>query len=604
MAYTPNNNPYIPGDPYSYDLKWIICQIKKWAEQYSSLEAAFKALSDDFDALKKYVDDSITNLDFAPFVSDKIEEMAADGRLADILMEVFPMTTATIERMGRFINNYDEAIGSYEHHSQGYAYADHRFYMCGGYNSDANQTVTVRNENGQLLANRVYTELGHANSMCYLDGKLYVATGSRVAKIDAETLNLEAFINRSSSINSVFGVCTDGEKLFFLGTISGAVNGIDEYDPATGTVTNIFDSIIVGSGIKQNFTYYNGGFYLLYNRGSSVTRVSRNTGAITNVWKLPDDDGYFYTGEPEALFVKDDIICVGTGHTLDNSYTSGAPHFISQVFKTNISGYYFPTQYFSYIANAEPYLYYVNPSAAYVFNPTNTFTTCEELNLCVHSGLVRLVGNINGDYFIVPRWREVNIMRTGGSPVIGKMVVDGANVNLTSFKINDATFTGCNVYAKGMTMDKASVRFSYLRASESNIALTSCERSLTEFTNAETLGATAYNTTAPDRNFWNYDFRICKLTAPADIYAALDPLITEQGRTGITISLDAADGTRNYHFSTFSTRINSGANIVLSDNAGNKATWTASGLTFVNSSNAAITMTQVYNLIINAELVV
>ena len=29
MAYTPNNNPYIPGDPYSYDLKWLVAKIKE-----------------------------------------------------------------------------------------------------------------------------------------------------------------------------------------------------------------------------------------------------------------------------------------------------------------------------------------------------------------------------------------------------------------------------------------------------------------------------------------------------------------------------------------------------------------------------------------------
>lgn len=29
MAYSPENNPYIPGDPYSYDLKWLVQVIKK-----------------------------------------------------------------------------------------------------------------------------------------------------------------------------------------------------------------------------------------------------------------------------------------------------------------------------------------------------------------------------------------------------------------------------------------------------------------------------------------------------------------------------------------------------------------------------------------------
>lgn len=27
MPYDPNDNPYIPGDPYSYDLKWLVDQI-------------------------------------------------------------------------------------------------------------------------------------------------------------------------------------------------------------------------------------------------------------------------------------------------------------------------------------------------------------------------------------------------------------------------------------------------------------------------------------------------------------------------------------------------------------------------------------------------
>lgn len=28
MPYTPTNNPYAVGDPYMYDLKWIVAQIK------------------------------------------------------------------------------------------------------------------------------------------------------------------------------------------------------------------------------------------------------------------------------------------------------------------------------------------------------------------------------------------------------------------------------------------------------------------------------------------------------------------------------------------------------------------------------------------------
>ena len=44
MAYTPTNNPYIPGDPYSYDLKWMVEEVKKaqavGEEAAASAEAA------------------------------------------------------------------------------------------------------------------------------------------------------------------------------------------------------------------------------------------------------------------------------------------------------------------------------------------------------------------------------------------------------------------------------------------------------------------------------------------------------------------------------------------------------------------------------------
>lgn len=43
MAYTPNNNPYIPGDPYSYDLKWLVSKIKAHDRAIETLPAQIQA---------------------------------------------------------------------------------------------------------------------------------------------------------------------------------------------------------------------------------------------------------------------------------------------------------------------------------------------------------------------------------------------------------------------------------------------------------------------------------------------------------------------------------------------------------------------------------
>ena len=78
MPYTPENNPYIPGDPYSYDLKWIISQIKTAISLYEPLNSKFDTLYD-------YVHDYFDNLDVTQEVYDKIDQMAADGELDDVI---------------------------------------------------------------------------------------------------------------------------------------------------------------------------------------------------------------------------------------------------------------------------------------------------------------------------------------------------------------------------------------------------------------------------------------------------------------------------------------------------------------------------------------
>lgn len=65
MAYTPTNNPYIPGDPYSYDLKWLVTKVKT---ALSSIEAINKHLAN--------IDDNIDQI-----INDTILEMLNDGTL-------------------------------------------------------------------------------------------------------------------------------------------------------------------------------------------------------------------------------------------------------------------------------------------------------------------------------------------------------------------------------------------------------------------------------------------------------------------------------------------------------------------------------------------
>lgn len=83
MAFNPNN-PYIPGDPYSYDLKWIVTKIKEAIDEFIAIHGQITDLADGLEALKQYVQDYIDNLDISEEVSQKIDEMAEDGTLEQL----------------------------------------------------------------------------------------------------------------------------------------------------------------------------------------------------------------------------------------------------------------------------------------------------------------------------------------------------------------------------------------------------------------------------------------------------------------------------------------------------------------------------------------
>ena len=83
------NNPYIPGDPYSYDLKWIVDQLKLAIDLYQPLH-------DEFEDLKTYVNDYFDNLDLSAEVAQVINQMRISGYFDD-LIEIIVRDSGTIE---------------------------------------------------------------------------------------------------------------------------------------------------------------------------------------------------------------------------------------------------------------------------------------------------------------------------------------------------------------------------------------------------------------------------------------------------------------------------------------------------------------------------
>lgn len=90
------NNPLVPGDPFSYDLDWVVSELKTAISLYQPLHDEFEAISDEFTDLKTYIQDYFDNLDLSQEVSDKIDGMISSGYF-DLLIGQIVNSSGKIE---------------------------------------------------------------------------------------------------------------------------------------------------------------------------------------------------------------------------------------------------------------------------------------------------------------------------------------------------------------------------------------------------------------------------------------------------------------------------------------------------------------------------
>lgn len=99
------NNPLIPGDPYMYDVKWIVSTLIEAIDLY-------KPLSQDFEDLKEYVDNYFANLDLSEEVQTIIDQMEADGFFDDLITEIVNNSGTIETTVTSWLNDNVNPVGS------------------------------------------------------------------------------------------------------------------------------------------------------------------------------------------------------------------------------------------------------------------------------------------------------------------------------------------------------------------------------------------------------------------------------------------------------------------------------------------------------------
>lgn len=107
MAYTPENNPYIPGDPYSYDLKWMVKKINEWKDPLDSAErakASEEAAAASAEAAELSAQDSAdsaaTAKNYADNIADPVSGIVTDWLADNITQPTTPAIDTSLTIAG------------------------------------------------------------------------------------------------------------------------------------------------------------------------------------------------------------------------------------------------------------------------------------------------------------------------------------------------------------------------------------------------------------------------------------------------------------------------------------------------------------------------
>ena len=76
MPYDPENNPYVPGDPYSYDLKWMVKDIKHMEERFGELDSQVQEATDQADRAQEEADRAVEEADRSRDEADRADSEA------------------------------------------------------------------------------------------------------------------------------------------------------------------------------------------------------------------------------------------------------------------------------------------------------------------------------------------------------------------------------------------------------------------------------------------------------------------------------------------------------------------------------------------------
>lgn len=388
--------PFLPPwaetglQPAFYDLEsgTVLQQTARMYDKVNQLIRLFNALSEEtkttveeyiakFVELKDFVDDYFENLDVQEEINNKLDEMAEDGTLEEIVSTYLQPYVADIEKNTEDIAKtgnlntpeyiYSRIIksmtdGSYDAHipaeQEGIVITGENkivtFYSPFTIDQNGDALVEEINfanpKNPQIIRSNTIQGLMHCNSACYnpTTGKIYVTLAkydnngaavyvNKIGVVSYNTLTLDEVLT-VSGVTSLGKIAYDQEndKYYII-----ADNAIWELNINTLGVTKLFDIDTTRILTTQGLNVRKGYIYIQMTYPRAIVKLDFE-GNIVAIYNIDDYDneGHSLTQVADFDFIDDDNIIItphARGDYVDKSVWHSS-YYVNYLCKMNLKG--------------------------------------------------------------------------------------------------------------------------------------------------------------------------------------------------------------------------------------------------------------------------
>ena len=370
----------------------------------------------------------------------------------------------SVTRVCRFINNGSNSGYS---NPQGFCYDGTNYYCAyreynGTGTTDTVKIIKYDSSFSEILS--VTGDYGHANSLHYVDGYIYVCDIiDKIYKLNADTLTLIETITIPYGVSAI----SYYDNNFYL-LSNGYIRKTQDFT----TFTNIAYTLPDNPGVSQGMEVSDGYIYMLRTSPNVILQYDL-TGKLIYIFKLPlYADNVFKIGEVEDLTIIDNDIYFNA-NMVDEYNTREINSIYYTNLKTNVSGISYQN-FMEFNKISSGYNIYVdntNTNKNPLGTKSNPFPTLYEALSVVSSGYVyncriyikNTVTNLDENIYFKGTFNNVIIEALGDSCTIKDLTIGRCNVTIIKIIAKDVILQNCTAVLN--------IGFNTLSATATNLKL-------------------------------------------------------------------------------------------------------------------------------------